>query len=270
VPATVTDTALSDADQQQLIAMELGLDEDSTFMLYLQRIWPGLAGYAKVNGLLRPLWAKKRAIQWLMGRSWKLTNWKFADSSRNQSDVMKNLKLLADQVQGEIDDLIGKAMTRSATIKDIALITPLDGPLTFVDLNGPKASNVTNNPAGPGVPTKTAAAAVVTNTPPAAPKPSVILAPAEAMPPLTDWSSTLSDGGFSQEVMPENPLRTYLLLVNTGTRTLWWEKGQNAIMGEARELARGERYEVMGAATPTLAITIVGAQAGSPFQALAG
>jgi hypothetical protein len=53
-----------------------------------------------------------------------------------------------------------------------------------------------------------------------------------AAPPLKDWSGTITSGGTSQVAAPANPLRNYLIIVNTDNANLWVNFGIPAVAGE--------------------------------------
>lgn len=103
---------LSIEEQQELIAEELGREDDTAFMLYLAKVWPLFDAYKKIDFRLPFLYVKRRSLQYLTGRYWTSRDWKNADQTQKDGQVFQNLHKMLDEVQDEIDVIVGRTRSR--------------------------------------------------------------------------------------------------------------------------------------------------------------
>ncbi len=107
---------LTDAEQQQLIAVRLNMEEDTQFLRFLAAIWPEYEFYIQLPAgyQLRRLYVTREGINWLLGRNWDKRDIKMGDIQRKDSSLANNLLKMLDRVQDDINTIVGRTQSRPA------------------------------------------------------------------------------------------------------------------------------------------------------------
>lgn len=90
---------------------------------------------------------------------------------------------------------------------------------------------------------------------------------------ISDFSGSLVAGATSQELMPANTSRRYLLIINpsTATESLWIDFGTDAVVGSPSiELQPGGVFVMEGNFVSTDAINVIATTISHPFTAKEG
>jgi hypothetical protein len=102
---------LNDAQQQALIASELGQTGVAAFTTFVTTVWTLYEDQALIHPRLRYLRAREHAIRYLIGTLQDLIDHEEAGVSEKEHQQIDTLALLLKQTQDEIAGLLGQLQT---------------------------------------------------------------------------------------------------------------------------------------------------------------
>lgn len=125
--------AVTAEDYQALILDELDAPDEDAVVLNAQIpvIWDSWESKSRVSIRLRYLYAKRQAIDLLIGRHWQDVTTQDAGTNTNDSDLVKNLQTLRTDVQSDIAEeerqYAGGRSPRIGAITQTAPVTTTSG-----------------------------------------------------------------------------------------------------------------------------------------------
>jgi hypothetical protein len=128
--------ALSTAQLQQKIRREVGLPDNEELKLQVEEAWEQYEDRGLLGRSLRYLYAKRDALNWILGQNWKLFNWVDQGVVQSDSDRFKHLTEMLDRLEEELVRIETSGRNnRVIAVGTITAQNPLDNPYGLPDPN---------------------------------------------------------------------------------------------------------------------------------------
>jgi hypothetical protein len=107
---------IDDNEQQYLIAIRLGMEDDEKFRRYLALVWEEKAWLTRLPAgtELRRLQVTREGIQYILGRNRDKRDIRMGTIYRKDGEIPKTLILMLNAVQDDINTLVNRTQSRPA------------------------------------------------------------------------------------------------------------------------------------------------------------